>query len=251
MKFPDFIIIGATKCGTTALWYNLDKHPDIYMATKSHSSIEMNFWGGTKWANGFDWYKNKFIDDKICGEKTAGYFSNNKALKAMSENIPNLKLFFCIRNPVDRAYSNFQMNRKAGKVSKFNSNVFKKNYAPAGKYINHIQNRVLNFFDRSQLYICITERMKNNTTMEMAKVFSFLGVDDLEFPPKIVHGQLLKTRNRTEDIELNKIEKFYRVWTKHTEKLTGPLRNEALEYFKPYNERLFEFLGYEIEEWKS
>ena len=48
MKLPDFIIVGATKCGTTALWYNIDKHPAITMAMKSATSFEMNFFGGKK-----------------------------------------------------------------------------------------------------------------------------------------------------------------------------------------------------------
>ncbi len=250
MKFPNFIIIGATKCGTTALWYNLDKHPDIYMAPKG-ASIEMNFWAGRKWKEGFDWYKRKFKYDKISGEKTAGYFANTKALKLMSENIPDVKLFFCIRNPVDRAYSNFQMNKKANKITNFNFNVFKKRYGPTGKYINHIQNRILKYFTKDQLHICILETMKKNMTEEMGKAFSFLGVEDLNLPCKIIPGQLLKKRTRQEDIELNHKEKFYRVWSKHTEQLTVPLRNEMLEYYKPYNEKLFDFLGYEIEEWKK
>ena len=251
MKFPNFIIIGATKCGTTALWYNLDKHPDIYMALKSATSIEMNFWAGKKWKEGFDWYKSKFKDNKISGEKTVAYFINTKALRLIRENIPNVKLFFCIRNPADRAYSNFQMHKNANKITNFNFNIFKKRYALSGKYINHIQNRILKYFTKDQLHICILETMKKNMTEEMGKAFSFLDVEDLNFPSKIIYGQLLKNRTRKEDIKLNHKEKFYRVWSRHTEKLTGPLRKEILEYYKPCNEKLFDFLGYEIKGWNK
>ena len=251
MKFPDLIIIGATKCGTTALWYNLNKHPDIYMATKTNTSIEIHFWGSTNWKKGFNWYKSKFPNDKVCGEKSVSYFTNTKSLKLIKENIQDVKLFFCIRNPTDRAYSNFQMHRKTGRVSSFNMDIFKKRYAANGRYINYIQNRILKYFNKNQFYICIAERMKNNSTEEMKKVFSYINVKDLNFPPKIIPGILLKNRTRIEDIILNNKEQFYRVWSRHSEKLTGPIRNEILEYYKPYNEKLFDYLGYEIEEWKN
>ena len=251
MKFPEIIIIGATKCGTTALWYNLNKHPDIHMATKSQTSIEMDFWGGIKYREGFNWYKTKFPNDKLGGEKTAGYFANTKALRLISEYIPNVKLFYCVRNPVDRAYSNFQMNRKAGKIFSFDRNIFRKRYSTEGRYICHIQDRILKYFNKDQLYICVAEKMKNNSTEEMKKIFSYIGVEDLNFSSKIIPGELLKHRSRQEDIALSNEEQFYRVWSKHTEQLTGSFRNELLDYYKSYNERLFNFLGYEIKEWSK
>lgn len=251
MKFPDFIIIGATKSGTTALWYNLDKHPDIFMATKG-ASVEMAFWGSRQWKRGFDWYKSKFVGNvKLCGEKTPDYYLNKRAFRLMKKHIPNVKLFLCIRNPIDRAYSNFQMHKKAGRASTFDYNLFVKKYARAGKYFNHIQNNILPFFDQKQLYICITEKMKANPTIEMKGVFEFLGVEDLNFPSKEIPGQLLLNRTRKEDIALSREEKFYRVWSKHKEQLQGPLRKQILEYYQSYNKKLFDFLGYRIKEWEK
>lgn len=251
MKFPEFIIVGGTKCGTTALWYNLDKHPDIHMAMKSQTSIEMSFWRGHRWKMGIEWYKRKFPDNKICGEKTAGYFANKSAFRQINKHIPNVKIIFCMRNPVDRAYSNFQMNKKAGKVGGFNINVFKKRYSNHGKYINFIQKHMLKFFDESQLYISVMERMKDDPTGEMKKVFEFLEVSDLNYPKKIIDGVLLRNRSRKEDVKLSQKEKFYRVWSKHTEVLTGPLRQQLLQYYQSPNKKLFKYLGYEIEEWNK
>jgi hypothetical protein len=249
MQWPKFIIIGATKCGTTALWYNLDKHPDIHMALKSRSSVETNFWGGRRWKSGFEWYKKRFPDDKIGGEKTVAYYINKKAFRLMHKYIPDVKLFFCVRNPVDRAYSNYQMHLKAGKVGSFNEALFHQRYARAGKYIYFINNNILPFFDKSQLYICVTEHMKKDPTNEMKKVFDFLGVEDLNYPKKIIHGQLLKNRTRVEDVELNHKEKFYRVWSKHKDVLSGPMRQYVVDYYKDYNLRLYDYLGYRIKEW--
>lgn len=61
MKFPDFIIIGAAKCGTTPLWFNIDKHPDITMAPRRPGKTEMYFWGTKNYKlKGIEWYKGKF-----------------------------------------------------------------------------------------------------------------------------------------------------------------------------------------------
>jgi len=251
MKLPEIIIVGATKCGTTALWYNLDKHPDIFMAPKSKTSIEMHFWKSTSWKKGLDWYKTRFPTKKLAGEKSAAYFANKQAFKTMHKYIPDVKLIFCVRNPVDRAYSNFQMNKKARKVSVFNRNIFNQRYAAHGKYINFIERNILKHYPQDQLHICVTEHMKKNPTEEMRKVFEFIGVSDLGYPKKIIDGQLLKNRSRQEDIKLNQKEKFYRVWSKQPDKLVGPFRKELLNYYKPFNLRLFDYLGYNIKEWNK
>jgi len=249
MKFPEFIIIGAAKCGTTALWYNLDKHPDIHMTTKSKSSVEMHFWGSTAWKKGFDWYKNHFPDNKLCGEKSISYWIRNKSMRLMKNHIPNAKLILCVRNPVDRAYSNFQMNARSGKVSRFDLKTFKSRYATAGKYINHIENKVLKHFDKEQLCICIQERMKSNITEEMKKVFDFLGVKDLNYKGKEIKPILTAKRTRQEDVALSRSQKTYRVWSRYSGLGPSPMRTEVLKYYKPFNDRLFSYLGYEIEEW--
>jgi len=249
MKLPDFVIIGAPKCGTTALWFNLDKHPEIHMARKAANSIEMHFWGYKFWGKGFGWYKSKF-KGKLSGEKSVDYYINRKSMRLMKQHIPNAKLIICVRNPVDRAYSNYQMHMRANKVGAFNFNLFKRQYARKGKYYKHIEEKVLQFFPREQLYICVAEHMKNNTSDEMDKVFNYLGASEFHLDTKVVPG------NRTEraptlgaDITRNRKEKFYRVWTKGQLKIKGKDRKQLLEYYRPHNERLFEFLGYEIKEW--
>ena len=65
-RFPDFIIIGAQKSGTSALWYNLNKHSDIGLVRQANDSptyngMEMNFWGSRNESKGLDWYKSHFI----------------------------------------------------------------------------------------------------------------------------------------------------------------------------------------------
>jgi hypothetical protein len=251
MKFPEFIIIGAPKCGTTALWYNLDKHPEISMATKTKSSVEIHFWGSRHWNKGFKWYKNLFEDGKLCGEKSVGYWSNMRSIKLMKQHIPDVKLILCVRNPVDRAYSNYQMHHRKQKVGAFDFNTFLRRYAGQGRYIKHINNKILKHFDSKQLHVCVQEKMKKNITEEMKKVFEFLEVDDLGYKGKEIHPILTATRTRMEDVALSRKEKTYRVWSRYTGLEKSPIRTEVLKYYKPFNKQLFDYLGYDIKEWNK
>jgi hypothetical protein len=246
MKFPEIIIIGNPRCGTTALWYNLDKHPRINMATPKKYKIEMYFWKMQRWGLGIDWYKKRFTGE-LSGEKTTGYSARKKSMKEISKYIPDAKLIICIRNPVDRAYSHYLMNRRSKRVLPRLSYKVLRRYDFQGSYINQIEKNVLPFFDSSQLKICILEYMKNDLTYEMKKIFEFIGVEDLNYNPQIP----IRGRNRIEDIKLNHKEKFYRIWSTGPEKLTGSLRSRMVEKFKPLNKRLFDYLGYEIDGWRK
>jgi len=249
MNLPKIIILGVIKGGTTALWYNLDKHPDISMAKRKKEGIGMHFWGGRNWERGFDWYCNKFEEGKIGGEKSIGYWKNKKSIKQIIKHVPDARLFLCVRNPVDRAYSHYQMHQNKNKNKVFNH----KEYFGEGLYINKIENNILPFVGKDQLHLCIAEHMKKDPTTGMCEVFKFIGVEDLNLPKKVIDGVLRRYRNREEDIEVSRKEPFYRVWDRWSAKgrLEGPERKKLLEMYKPYNERLFDFLGYEIEEWKE
>lgn len=251
MKYPEFIIAGVVKGGTSALWYNLDKHPDINMVRKG-GGIEMMFWKSRFYKKGHDWYKSFFNDDRLGGEKSPSYYVLKQSMREISKYIPNCKIILCLRNPVDRAYSNYQMNSKSGRIgTPFTFDVFKKRYSNPGRYMTHIKNNILPFFNEDQIHICVMEHMKKDMKNKMGEVFEFLGVYDLGYKSKEIDGILRRTRTREEDVALSRKQKFYRVWTRHKGVLTGELRNQILDYYKPQNQMLFDFLGYEIEEWKK
>ena len=91
--------------------------------------------------------------------------------------------------------------------------------------------------------------MKEDPTTEMKKIFQFLEVDDLDLPKKEIDPILRKHRTRKEDIILNRKEQFYRVWSRYNQKMSSVLRKELLEYYRPHNKMLFDFIGYKIKEW--
>jgi len=116
-KFPEFIIIGSMKCGTTAMWRNMSKHPKITMCKNpedpKQTSTEIRFWTNSAPHHNFDkginWYKNLFSGE-CCGEKDADLIRSKKAMELISKYIPDVKLILTVRNPVDRAFSEYNMS---------------------------------------------------------------------------------------------------------------------------------------------
>lgn len=252
MKFPDFIIVGVAKCGTTPLWYNLEKHPDITMGPRSaeRGKTEMYFWGTPNYKNlGIDWYKKKF-KGKVCGEKTPAYHGKKIAFTQMKEHIPDVKLIMCVRHPVERAYSNWRMNLKSGKApNNFTYQLFLKRYAKLGKYIYPIKRNILSVFPKEQLHICVTEWMKKDTVEQMNKIYDFLELPRADIERRVVKVDKAKITNK-ERMRLRRSESYYRVWDQYSDTVSGQLRNQMLEFYKDSNQQLFDFLGYEIPEWK-
>jgi len=254
MNKPDFIIAGVTKCGTTALWYNLDKHPDITMASKDGNAIEMHYFDRPGSYKNYNTYLERFTGNKLNGEKTPGYVDKKRTMQRIKQKLPDVKLIVCVRNPTERAYSSYLMKKRSKNKNIRYAFTYKKcmnMFAGKGKYINRIENNILSLFDRKKLYVCVMERLKTNTKEEMKKIFDFLGVHDLNYEAKEIHPILREHRTRQEDVALSRTEKFYRVWTRVKTASEMPARKEINEYYKPFNQRLYDFLGYKIEEWEK
>lgn len=251
-KFPEFVIVGSMKCGTTVLWRNLDSHPDIFMGKNledpKKTSTEIRFWnnGGphhTWKKKGVEWYKQIFNQDKCSGEKSANYIDSPEAFKRMKIHCPGVKIILCIRNPTERFYSEYQMQRDTApkKHTKgFDASLKDKGYYKRGCYYEALYNNVLSLFPKDQIYLVIQERMYEDTQGELGKLCEFLGVGPSPLPV-----QEIKFKERDKSLVT------YRKWKTEY----GPMSNHARKYlnnmYKGHNQNLFDFLGYRIPEWSS
>ena len=108
------IIAGTQKSGTTVLAALLASHSDITFAKNK----EAHYFDRTKYyERGFDFYLNKFPSEvnsnkKILADATPSYIASRKACQRISHDIPNTKLIVLLREPVARAYSEFQMKKR-------------------------------------------------------------------------------------------------------------------------------------------
>jgi hypothetical protein len=108
MALPDFFIIGAAKAGTTSLYALLDRHPDIFMPKVKEPEF---FARDDRYSEGIETYAAAFADatpDQIVGEAStiysiAPFFPDTAA--RVKTHVPEAKLIYVLRHPVDRAYS--------------------------------------------------------------------------------------------------------------------------------------------------
>jgi len=107
-KLPDFVIIGAAKSGTTSLYRYLSLHPEIFMSDPKEPEF---FARDDIYSKGLDWYLSLFDGaekHQVAGEASTIYSlwpHFPRSAGRMSDIVPNAKLIYVMRNPVDRAYS--------------------------------------------------------------------------------------------------------------------------------------------------
>lgn len=174
MVLPNFIIPGAQKSGTTALRIYLAQHPEIFMANK-----EIHFFDNDEnYKKGIEGYE-KFFDgwkgEKAIGEKTPNYLYYEKAPERIYKLLPDVKLIFVLRNPVDRAYSHYRHNVRIGQETlSFEKAIEKEeeriknprlkkiySYKDRGKYIIQIK-RYAEYFPKSQMLFLLAEDLKDD-----------------------------------------------------------------------------------------
>ena len=122
MSFPDFFLIGAPKAGTTALHSALTGHPDLYLSPVKEPKYFLcdgppPQGGGPGDAHSYrEWiwrrddYERLFDDappGTLRGESTPLYLADNDAHERIHAAVPDAKLIVILRDPVDRAYSNW------------------------------------------------------------------------------------------------------------------------------------------------
>ena len=111
---PDFIIIGAAKCGTTSLYKYLSYHPQILLPNKK----ELRFFD-KNFQRGYEWYLAQFprIGDRpelLTGEASPSYLFSPHVAQRIKDFAPKSKLIVMLRNPVERSISNYYQNQKTG-----------------------------------------------------------------------------------------------------------------------------------------
>lgn len=231
-KLPDFLIIGSMKCGTTSLVKYLSAHPKVFIAKIVFGS-EFHFFDSYKYYFGTNFYKSFFTQtDKVQGEKTPKYIFKLACHAKMFKTLPKAKLILILRNPIDRAYSqwnhhNYFKNRRDWTITSFEEALsFEPELIERGKYIDQIEH-LLRYYPREQLHIIILERFKKNIQRGCDELFTFLDLPAYkildESPDNVIP------------------------YTKPMQAIT---REKLKASFAPFNERLFTLLGFRISEWE-
>ena len=189
ITLPTFMIIGASKCGTTSLWEYLNRHPALFWAEPKEP---MFFNRDENYSQGVDWYANLFStarNKKAIGEATTSYsYAPHTAdvPQRIHELLPECKLIYMLRPPVSRTYSHYVQELQVrvwapeGDLGTFeNALEVCPVLTDAGMYLNQIEH-FLRYFRRDQMKILLLEDLKQNPNAVVNEVLEFIGLDPID-----------------------------------------------------------------------
>lgn len=240
---PAFLVIGAQRAGTSSFYWNLVRHPRIRPALEKEVHFfdrEENYGKGPAWYRGhFPWRRGA----AITGEATPAYLYRTPVPGRVKELLPDVRLIVLLRNPVDRAYSNFQMSRRNGRDPEtFERAIRRELDHVGGRRITaeNLEDYALLPYLQRGVYV---EQLKNwFAHFERSR---FRVIDSADF----YAGPLAALRETAESF-LGLPRWGPRTYWKHPKesvpypRLAPWLRAELTEFYRPYNEELFTLLGW-------
>jgi hypothetical protein len=179
---PNFLYIGTSKAGSTWLFNALAVHPDVYLASsKGLYYFDQHF------DKGRDWYLAQFAaagDRTAVGEISHSYLSSPEAPERIADLNPGMRLLVCLREPVDRAFSDYlDLVKNQQYAGPFDLALEKfPRLLDRGRYATHLQ-RYLDRFPREQIHVGLFDDLRSDAQAYADEVFDFLSVGRLVLPP--------------------------------------------------------------------
>ena len=185
---PSFLGLGVEKAATSWIFACLYEHPQICIPIK-----EIDFFSDDKkWNQGIQSYQNLFHQrcpaTTIQGEFSTSYFYQPNVAARIKQHLPDTKLLVCLRNPIDRAYSNYRNDIMAGTLSKsitFQEAIKTQRYYLGQGHYKKQFTEYLKYFSRDQFHIMVYEDIATNPQAFIQNLFRFLTVDDTFMPDSL------------------------------------------------------------------
>ena len=195
----NFVIGGTQKGGTSALDSFLRQHPEICMP---RTRKELHFFDREKENTNYESYHANFKpmpQQHVIGEASPIYMYWETAPYWIWKYNPKMKWILALRNPVERAFSAWNMETKRGKerlsfaeaieqeaercreASPLQHRVY--SYVDRGFYTHQVR-RLFDIFGKQNVLILLSEELRNDHAKTLGRVFEFLGVDSSFAPPE-------------------------------------------------------------------
>lgn len=240
---PNAIIIGAQKSGTTYLFDLLRDHPEISVSfRKEVHYFDCRYGRGPGWYRA--WFPLRSQAKRVVAEASPFYMTHPCCAQRISQDLPGARLIAILRDPVARAYSGYQHQRRRGKESLSFSDALAAeeertaadrllvndprerleslrtfNYRERGLYEPQLR-RFLDFFPRENLLVLCSEQVFADPKKAYARVCRHLAISERE-PPAIPASN---TGGKYAGID-------------------PAVAAELQSYYAPYNQRLYELIG--------
>lgn len=215
MKRPDTFIVGVFKAGTTTMWQNLRKHPQVFMSEVK----EPMYFGQDLTARYRRMTEAEYLalfkdarEDQRAGEASPWYLYSNSAAREIKDFNPDARIIVMLRNPVDVMYSNHSQvvfnlreditdfaealaaepDRAAGRripVDTLRPEVLL--YRRSVRFPEQVS-RYLDVFGRERIHFVVFDDLAKDAKAVYRAAFEFLGVD-----PNFEFEATVENTNRT------------------------------------------------------
>ncbi len=253
MPLPNFLIIGAPKAGTTALYQYLQQHPSVFMSHPKEPhffTYQQDHW--PEWATPtLAEYRQLFEpagQASALGEASTWYLYSRHAAQAIQRQIPNIRLIALVRHPVDRAYSSFVFRQQCGweALPTFEQAIRQEperiaqampwdyHYLQAGFYGEQLQ-RYYDTFDRGQIRVFLHDDLKADAAGVVRSTCQFLEIDDgVSLDTDATHNVTYRPKNQRINRFLTQksglksmVKRVIPTWVRQP--LTNQIRQQNLE----------------------
>ncbi len=200
---PNLVVIGAMKCGTTALHGYLDRHPDVAMSEPK----ELNFfigdergcrkeegesWHAGNWHRGLAWYEAHFPPAAVRGEASPGYTSPSFPYVAerMARSLPGARLVYMVRDPIERAVSQYRHHRAERTERRPPADALldpHSQYLSRSRYHERLR-PFLERFPRERILVCAQEELRRDHRRTLRALYRFVGADESFRCPQAARG---------------------------------------------------------------
>jgi hypothetical protein len=267
LVLPNFLIVGAPRSGTTSLARYLGAHPQVFMAADK----EVRFFGAG-FDRGLEWYAKHFAGagtQPRVGEATPTYLADPQARRRLAATLPEAKLIAILRDPVDRAYSQYWLARSLGTEDRtFEAAIGVaggadatdrplRRYLEQGRYVEQLRD-LCTLYPRDAVHVEIFEDFVAAPAERFRSVCRFLDVDDTVVPDLVG-----ATVNRHVDHRSPSLHRAARDLPRPIRRALGRLnarpatyppmapatRAELRSRFEGPNDELARWLGRDLSEW--
>jgi len=201
----DFLYIGPDKSGSTWIHESFDRHPDCFVPQK----VKETFFFDRYYDRGFAWYQNFFKDcpPNVCavGEVCHDYLFSQIAARRIKKNFPDIKLISCLRNPVERTFSQYLFLVRSGITREPFWQAVQKipRLVDNSMYYKHLS-FYYELFDKEQIKILLFEDLKTNPVQFANELFRSIGVAPM---PDVVSQETALPASRPRSFYLARLTK--------------------------------------------